>query len=320
MALENIGNATSQLAVDANSLSQLNNLAKANPDQALQGAAQQFEAMFINMLMKSMRDATPQDGIFDSEQTKLYQSMLDQQMAQTMAKRGIGLAAVMVKQLSKTNELAAASAAVSGNDGVTTPGFALPATHGTQDAQGTQSAPDPADSTSTPATAPAGPQSSTDSGSLRDFADNMWPHAVSASLATGIPAHFMVGQAALETGWGKHQIRGADGTPSYNLFGVKAGRNWNGPTVSATTTEFVNGAAVKTTEKFRAYSSYAESFRDYANMLQSNPRYAGVMQNTADATGFARSLQSAGYATDPQYAQKLARIINSNVLRQSLSA
>jgi flagellar protein FlgJ len=155
---------------------------------------------------------------------------------------------------------------------------------------------------------------------LRDFADRMWPHAADASRATGIPAHFMLGQAALETGWGKHQMLRTDGTPSYNLFGIKAGHGWTGPTVSATTTEYVNGTAVKSSEKFRAYASYAESFNDYAKLLQNNPRYAAVLQHTSDANGFAKSLQHAGYATDPQYAQKLARVINSSALRQSLSA
>lgn len=123
MAIDNTVNATSQLAVDANALNQLNTLSKQNPGQALTGAAQQFEAMFINMLMKSMRDATPQDGIFDSEQTKLYQSMLDEQMAQAMAKRGIGLAAVMVKQLGQGGIQDAARAA----NVEESSGFAFPA-------------------------------------------------------------------------------------------------------------------------------------------------------------------------------------------------
>jgi flagellar protein FlgJ len=317
MALDGVTNATSQLAVDANSLSQLNLLARQNPNQALTGAAQQFEAMFISMLMKSMRDATPQDGIFDSEQTKMFQSMLDQQLAQTMAKRGIGLAAVMIKQLSPGGSQDPAGAAIRGTgtgSGGFTPGLVAPAASEPAGAPGTA---DPTNTQDFPA--PAAPQAANTS-SLRDFADRMWPHAMNASQATGIPAHFMLGQAALETGWGRHQIRHADGSPSYNLFGVKAGRNWNGPTVSAVTTEYVNGAAVKTAQNFRAYGSYAESFRDYAKLLQNNPRYAAVLQNTSDAANFAKSLQHAGYATDPQYAQKLARIINSNVLRQSLSA
>jgi flagellar protein FlgJ len=316
MALDNIANATSQLAIDVNSLTQLNTLAKQNPNQALQGAAQQFEAMFIGMLMKSMRDAMPQDGIFDSEQTKLYQSMLDQQISQTMAKRGIGLSAALVKQLSPANVQDAARAAGVGidiNAASSVSGTAAPA------ASKTPATATPAAAGDAPDAVSAAAQPAAGSGSLRDFADRMWPHAADASRATGIPAHFMVGQAALETGWGKREIRGADGSPSYNLFNIKAGRNWNGPTVSAVTTEYVNGAAVKTTEKFRAYGSYAASFRDYANLLQSNPRYAGVLQNAGGAAGFAKGLQQAGYATDPQYADKLVRIINSNVLRQSLS-
>jgi flagellar protein FlgJ len=309
MALNSMVNSNAALAVDANSLNQLNTLSKQSPQQALQGAAQQFEAMFIGMLMKSMRDATPQDGLFDSDQTKLYQSMLDQQMAQAMAKRGIGLGAMMVKQLSKATEQSPASGVgtYSADPWVPPPAST---TQGTSQPWAGE----------TPATTGASVEPAAGNTHLRDFADSMWPHAANASRATGIPAQFMLGQAALETGWGKHQMRHTDGTPSYNLFGIKAGANWKGPTVSASTTEYVNGVAVKSTEKFRAYSSYAESFNDYAKLLQSNPRYAAVLQSVGDASGFAKSLQHAGYATDPQYAQKLARVINSSALRQSLSA
>jgi flagellar protein FlgJ len=314
MALNSMVNANSALAVDANSLNQLNTLSKQNPQQALQGAAQQFEAMFIGMLMKSMRDATPQDGMFDSDQTRLYQSMLDQQMAQAMAKRGIGLGAMMVKQLSKAAEQNPESSALGVGPAYSADPWVPPP------ASTTQGTSPPAAAVEAPAATGASADPAAGDTHLRDFADSMWPHAANASRATGIPAHFMLGQAALETGWGKHQMRRADGTPSYNLFGIKAGHNWNGPTVTASTTEYVNGVAVKTSEKFRAYSSYAESFNDYAKLLQSNPRYAAVLQSSGDASGFAKSLQHAGYATDPQYAQKLARVINSSALRQSLSA
>ena len=128
----------------------------------------------------------------------------------------------------------------------------------------------------------------------------------------------MSAQAALETGWGKSELRFTDGKPTYNLFGIKAGRSWNGAVAEATTTEYVNGAAQKTVERFRAYSSYAEAFRDYANLLASNPRYAGVL-NQQDAAGFARGLQQAGYATDPMYAAKLERIIGGPTLRAGLA-
>jgi flagellar protein FlgJ len=124
----------------------------------------------------------------------------------------------------------------------------------------------------------------------------------------------MLGQAALESGWGKREIRAADGTPSHNLFGVKAGANWKGSVVETVTTEYVNGVAQKSVEKFRAYSSYADAFRDYANLLRNNPRYAGVVAQAAqgiDAAGFAQGLQKAGYATDPNYADKLTRVIKT---------
>lgn len=124
----------------------------------------------------------------------------------------------------------------------------------------------------------------------------------------------MLGQAALESGWGKRELRAADGTPSHNLFGIKAGSNWAGQVVEAVTTEYVNGVAHKTVEKFRAYHSYADAFRDYANLLRTNPRYAEVLAQAAgglDADGFALGLQRAGYATDPSYADKLIRIIKN---------
>jgi flagellar protein FlgJ len=246
----------------------------------------------------------------------MYQSMLDQQMAQAMAKRGIGLAEVMVKQLSAGQIQDAARTAAMGATGKMQIQAAPDAA---ADPDSVQLSPAPVAAKQSALDSPA-VRSGASAPSTREFADEMWPHAAEASRATGIPAHFMLGQAALETGWGSRQIKGADGTPSHNLFGIKAGRGWNGPTVNATTTEYVNGTAVKTTEKFRAYGSYAESFQDYAKMLQSNPRYAQVLQNGNDAAGFAKGLQAAGYATDPQYADKLARIINGNVLRQSLSA
>jgi flagellar protein FlgJ len=152
----------------------------------------------------------------------------------------------------------------------------------------------------------------------RDFVTRVWPHAQEVSRATGIPAHFMVAQAALETGWGKSEPRTADGRPSNNLFGLKAGRNWTGAVVEATTTEFVNGTPKRQTERFRAYGSYADAFRDYAALLQGSPRYAAVL-GTQNAGDFARGLQRAGYATDPMYSAKLERIIGGATLRGALA-
>jgi flagellar protein FlgJ len=141
------------------------------------------------------------------------------------------------------------------------------------------------------------------------FVQRLLPHAQAASAGTGIPARFMLGQAALETGWGRTEIRGADGQNSHNLFGIKAGNGWKGRTVDIVTTEYVDGKAQKQVESFRAYDSYADSFRDYANLLRGNARYQNVIAHGQDATGFARGLQQAGYATDPAYAQKLMGVI-----------
>ena len=136
------------------------------------------------------------------------------------------------------------------------------------------------------------------------------PQAEQASRRTGIPAELMLGQAALESGWGKREIRMADGSNSYNLFGIKAGENWQGKVAAVTTTEYHDGIAGRQVERFRAYGSYAEAFEDYARLLGEQPRYATVMEQR-EAAGFARSLQQAGYATDPQYADKLERVIGS---------
>ena len=296
-----------RLAVDAQSVDRLRLQAKLDPEQALKGAARQFEALFMNMLLKSMREATPQEGPFNSEQTRLYTSLLDQQLAQNLSAKGIGLADIMTRQLSTRSAMSdvrqtSAPAAV-------TPGNTAPA----------PDVPQP------PATAPApaaDPAPARQSGGFvppaaREFVNKVWAYAREAGQAIGIPAHFVVAQAALESGWGRHEIRRADGNQSFNLFGIKAGRNWSGPVVETITTEHVNGAPQKTVEKFRAYGSYAEAFRDYGNLLRGNPRYAAV-RDQQDAAGFARSLQQAGYATDPRYADKLMRILQGSTLRLSL--
>lgn len=307
------GDLSSKLALDAKGLNELKLGAKQSSPEALKAAAQQFEAVFMNMLMKSMREASPQDGLFDSEQTRMYTSMLDQQLTQRMASRGIGLADVMVRQLSSTLTRAAAAAApAAGGDASGLPVSAAP-----------ESLLKPAPTAplqAAPETGLNGPMSSRPlsnvtarSGDIpariEAFVQRLLPHAQAASAQTGIPAHFMLGQAALETGWGKAQIRGADGQQSHNLFGIKAGRNWQGRTVDVVTTEYVNGKPQKQLERFRAYDSYADSFRDYAQLLRGNPRYQNVLARGQDAAGFAQGLQQAGYATDPNYADKLMRVI-----------
>ncbi|GGI53050.1 flagellar assembly peptidoglycan hydrolase FlgJ [Oxalicibacterium solurbis] len=298
------------LAIDANSIESLKIAARKNSPEALKATAKQFEALFVNMMMKSMREATPQDGMFDTQQTKMYQSMLDQQLSQNMASRGIGLADVLIRQLSNLpgnavqDDAAAANGDGQPQDLRTSMNNELlrslsPRAVRTAQTEATNDVGDAGD-----ASRPAHVQA---------FQNALMPHAQAASRTTGIPAKFMLGQAALESGWGKHVMKMADGSSSHNLFGIKASANWKGKTVDAVTTEYVNGVPQKRVEKFRAYDSYADSFRDYANLLRSNPRYEKVLANATDVHGFAQGLQRAGYATDPNYAAKLTNIINNKL-------
>lgn len=380
-------NPAASLAIESQGLDQLKLQAKRDPDKALAATAKQFEAMFLGMIMKSMREATPKDGLLDSEQTKTYTAMLDQQFAQQMASRGTGLAAALTRQLSQGKapdaapvgdmsstlqmstiamaklNLEALSVAPSqpaapnfdvqplsldeeawglpSGKGATMPLARAPLMPASSTAALSYSAVSSSAlssaapsmrtlSTRAPATtmppvniaaaasatpsAGAAPLSQTG-----DFVNRIWSHAVDAARSIGVRPQFMVGQAALESGWGKHEIRNADGSGTHNLFGVKAGRGWNGPSVEKVTTEYVNGVAHKTSAKFRVYASYGEAFKDYAKLIGGNPRYAGVMAQAQDAQGFARGLQQAGYATDPSYADKLVRVINSATMRQSLA-
>lgn len=280
---------TSRLAFDTKGLGELKQSAKAGSPAALKSAATQFEAMFINMMMKSMRDATPQDGMLDNQQTKMFTSMLDQQMSQNMATRGVGLADVLIRQL--TAQATNAQALAIGDDQNVPTSAAMPAP-----------------------LAAVGSASGAQAPHIRSFQDKLGVHAEEASRATGIPAKFMLGQAALESGWGKREIKNADGSASHNLFGIKAGPGWKGQVASAVTTEYVNGVPQTKVEKFRAYDSYAEGFKDYAKLISKNPRYEKVMASAGDAVSFAHGLQRAGYATDPLYAAKLSRIITHSLV------
>ena len=304
-----------RLALDARGLDALRLQAKQNPEQAAKAVAQQFEAVFLHTLLKSMRDATPQDGPMDSDQTRAYTSMLDQQMAQSLSAKGIGLADVMLRQLTRNRAAGAGAEPLAQPPGANAPAAAPSAAPSAATAPAT---------TNGAATAPA-PGSRlgrVKAGAVQqgqDFLMRMKEHALEASNATGIPAQFLLGHAALESGWGRHEIRAADGSQSFNLFGIKAGRNWRGPTVNVMTTEYVDGAPHKLMQKFRAYGSYAEAFQDYASLMQGNRRYAAVLKQSNSA-GFAQGLQRAGYATDPRYADKLTSILNGARMRRTISA
>ncbi|ABE32783.1 flagellar rod assembly protein/muramidase FlgJ [Paraburkholderia xenovorans LB400] len=313
---------TQRFALDVQGFAKLSAQAKASPQAGMKMAAQQFDAVFTQMMLKSMRDATPQDGPFDSHDSATFTSMMDQQLSQQLSQKGIGVADAMLKQLMRNQGMQVGGGAGAagglagmanalgggsgGDEGQTAALNALARAYGNAQANG-QLAIGRGYSANSALTPPLKGDGS--SPKVDAFVDKLAGPAQAASAATGIPARFIIGQAALESGWGKSEIRKTDGSTSHNVFGIKATKDWTGKTVSTVTTEYVNGKPQRTVEKFRAYDSYQEAMTDYASLLKGNPRYAQVINSAHDVNGFANGMQRAGYATDPHYAKKLMSIM-----------
>ena len=313
---------TQRFALDVQGFAKLSAQAKASPQAGMKMAAQQFDAVFTQMMLKSMRDATPQDGPFDSHDSATFTSMMDQQLSQQLSQKGIGVADAMLKQMMRNQGMQVGGASGAGggltgmanalgggsggDEGQTAALNALAKAYGNAQANG-QLAMGKGYSANSALTPPIRGDGS--SPKVDAFVDKLAESAQAASAATGIPARFIIGQAALESGWGKSEIRKSDGSTSHNVFGIKATKDWTGKTVSTVTTEYVNGKPQRTVEKFRAYDSYQEAMTDYASMLKGNPRYAQVINSSHDVNGFANGMQRAGYATDPHYAKKLMSIM-----------
>jgi peptidoglycan hydrolase FlgJ len=282
---------TQGLAADPGALNALKYSAAREGDGgkgALKEAAKQFESLFMRELIKSMRDATQKSGLLEGQGSDLGTDLLDQQLSVHMSGMPGGLSEMIARQLSQQTAPAANGAA----------------------------APEaPARETAKPLSiAPTGPVKT--SSSQAEFVQRHSAAAARVEKDSGLPSGFMLGQAGHETGWGRSEIRMKGGAPSHNLFGIKAGPGWKGPVAEITTTEFEGGQARKVTAKFRSYASTAESFADYAKLMKESPRYAGVVANAASPQGFAQGLQRAGYATDPAYADKLTRMINTTLRLQ----
>lgn len=259
---------------DFQGLAALKNDAKQQAPAALKEAARQFESLFTQMLLKSMREANKsfgEDSLFGSDQADMYQDMFDDQMALQMSKgRGLGLADMLVRQL-QGGSLSSAPAAQSA---APTAGAAEPAIAASKD----------------------------------DFLRTLRPHAERAAREIGVDPDALLAQAALETGWGRSMPCNAQGECSFNLFGIKAGSQWSGATVNVPTLEFESGIPVRKVERFRAYGSPADSFRDYAALIRGSSRYANARGTGENVEAFAAALQQGGYATDPNYAQKIAAV------------
>lgn len=274
----------------------------ANPGTEQQKqVAKQFEALFLQMMLKRMREATPKEGLFDSQQTQMLQSMADEQLALHLATPGIGLSQSILAQMQqgKPGDLPAEAVQRLGQG--TDLDFQTGGSRqvsALMDVMRNNRASDRA-----LAAAEGAPEH------VIDFVSKMSRAATLASQQSGVPARLIMGQAALESGWGRREIKHEDGRTSYNLFGIKAGPSWKGKVVNVLTTEYEGGVAKKVTQPFRAYSSYEESFADYARLIGNSPRYEAVTQARNEIEA-ARRIQSAGYATDPQYAQKLIGVMS----------
>jgi len=283
-----------RLSLDVQGVDELRRTARSSPQEGMKQASKQFEVMFMGMVLKSMREATPSEGLFGSQSEKMYTAMLDQQLAQNLSGRGLGLADAMYAQLSR---MAGGEAGAAAPKAVPLPAPAVSQSR----------APDL--SLYEEATAQATlSRSALPQAHVEAFVSRLLPAAQRASEASGVPAQLIMAQAALESGWGKREIRKEDGSSSFNVFGIKADKSWKGPVAESATTEYANGVPQKTRAAFRAYGSYDEAFADYAKFLAANPRYSGVVA-TRDPAEAAHGLQRAGYATDPEYGGKLVRIM-----------
>jgi flagellar protein FlgJ len=315
-----LGSLSNRFALDVQGFDAMRAQANANPQQGLKAAAKQFDSVFTQMMLKSMRDATPSDSPFDSNDSKTFTSMLDQQLSQNMGAKGIGVADMMLKQLMRNAGAGASAGAQADGTGAGGDSSANAGNMAAMNAMAKAYANAAESSTASSKASLGGNGYSADSAltppargvgtdKVAAFVDRLAAPAQAASSATGIPARFIIGQAALESGWGKREIKNTDGSSSHNVFGIKATSDWSGKTASAVTTEYVNGKPQKVVEKFRSYDSYEEALTDYASVLKNNPRYAPVVEASRDAAGFAHGMQKAGYATDPQYAKKLISIM-----------
>jgi len=273
---------------DFSQFASLRAAADRNDPAVLREVASQFEALFVQSLMKNMRGAKLAEPMFGSDRMDMYQDLFDQQIALEMSSgKGLGLAEMLVRQLG--GEAAGLPRAQSAY------APAAPPLTGSTAAEPVWESPD-------------------------DFVADIWPHAERAGRALGVAPQAIVAQAALETGWGRHVMRRGDGEPGYNLFGIKAGSGWTGDAALKPTLEYEDGIARRRTEAFRAYPDLAAAFDDYVRLVGGRERYAaatGTRENTAQ---FASALQSAGYATDPDYASKLTRVAGSDTMKQALDA
>ncbi len=277
--------ASARIVTDLAALERLKARARSDQAGAAKEVARQFEALLMQTLLKDMRHTGLGPSLLDNPQGRLYRDLYDQQLASQLAGHGLGLERFIAAHLPGAPKVDAGPGRGLNDYRAHPTRTPVPRAH---PAAGAASAP--------PVDEPpfAGPE---------DFVRRLAPHAEAAARELGIPGQALLAQAALETGWGAHQPE-VGGRPSHNLFGIKAGPGWQGARVRRETLEYEDGVAVRRSEPFRAYASYAESFSDYVAFLKANPRYREALQQKEPRAWF-EALQRAGYATDPAYADKV---------------
>ena len=282
---------------DFQGLSQLRQKAGADAPDALQEVGKHFEALFIQMMLQSMREASPGDPLFAGKEEELYRDLFDKQLSMTMASQGnLGLADIIVRQLRGNSKL-----------------------QDSADKSAAQTTPQVVSTASQIRSRPNDAHDNNSYLSPSTFVKSILPYARKAAEQLNVDPQVLIAQAALETGWGRGIIHHSDGRSSNNLFGIKAGGDWKNETVSVQTLEFRDGVAVKERATFRSYDSLASSFQDYVQFLQNNPRYKEALVHAGDTQLFSNALQESGYATDPQYAVKIHNILSGDILASAIS-
>lgn len=267
---------------------------------ALKETAKQFEAIFLNMMLKQMRESSFGDPLFDSDAGDSYRSMFDQQLALNLSENGsLGIAKLIERQLGGKPSNPALSRGTSFN----LPRFVAPAINNNA------LVPKPIDTQEITEEVKKYEFNSAD-----DFVSDIWTYADKAAKELGIPTETLVSQAALETGWGKYMIKSTEGKPSFNLFGIKADSRWAGDVVSVQTTEYRDGVVQKERANFRSYDSLQQGFEDYVSFIKSSPRYSDALNSRGNAIEYLNNLQQGGYATDPAYANKIQGIMQGKTL------
>lgn len=309
-------------------LSQLNSLrqdaaSSEHSDDALRAAAEQFEALFTQMLFKSMRQANEafESGLIDDRTSKFYQQMSDEQLSSSLSREGsLGLADLIYQQAKgpQNSEPTTLPVLPVRGGALPTANVALPAALVEKNTNlftplsmaDNRLTPNPNTLEDNDALPPREiPSKQPEFTSPDEFVSRLMPFAKKAARALGIDPAILIAQAALETGWGKKVIRNSNGS-SHNLFNIKADPQWQGPKVAVQTLEFHQDIPVQETASFRAYPAFEDSFDDYVHFLNQNPRYETALTQSTTPEVFIRELHDAGYATDPKYSQKVMSVFS----------